>query len=211
MSNQQFNTEKLDAGCAELGIRLDDHQKKKIQVHLEKLKKWNRTLNLTAITDMNDMLVQHVLDSLAISKFIRPNRLLDIGTGGGFPGLPLAIVRPDLDVTLLDTRGRRVEFLRNVCLGLSVDNVSLINSRVEDYRPEQKFDTLMSRAFSSLADMVALTQTLQYPGCRIAALKGRVPEEEIEVLPQALQQKVEIIPITVPFLDAERHLILIDF
>ncbi|NKB76365.1 MAG: 16S rRNA (guanine(527)-N(7))-methyltransferase RsmG [Gammaproteobacteria bacterium] len=211
MNRQQFNTEKLDEGCRELGIDLDSEQKRKMIVHLETLAKWNKTLNLTAITDMEQMIIQHSLDSLAIFPFIKPGRLLDIGTGGGFPGLPLAILNPELEVTLLDTRGRRVEFLRNVCLKLGLKNVSLVNSRVEDYRPSQKFDTLTTRAFSSMSDMLKWTKTLQYPGCRLAALKGKMPVDEIDSLLPEVQRSVRVEKISIPFLAAQRHLILIDF
>lgn len=211
MNVQQFYTEKLEAGCEELGIELNSEQKRKMLVHLEKLAKWNKKLNLTAITDMEQMIVQHLLDSLSVYPFIKPGRLLDIGTGGGFPGLPLAILDPDLEVTLLDTRGRRVEFLRNVVLTLGLKNVSLINSRVEDYRPSLKFDTLTTRAFSSLPDMLKLTQELQHPGCRLAALKGKMPVEEIDSLLPEVQRSVRVEKIDVPFLTAQRHLILIDF
>ncbi len=211
MNRQQFNTEKLDEGCTELGIELDSEQKEKIIIHLETLAKWNKTLNLTAITDMEQMIIQHALDSLAVYPFIKPGRLLDIGTGGGFPGLPLAILYPELEVTLLDTRGRRVEFLRNVCLKLGLRNVSLVNSRVEDYRPTQKFDTLTTRAFSSMSDMLKWTTALQHPGCRLAALKGKMPVEEIDSLLPDVQRSVRVERILVPFLRAQRHLILIDF
>jgi 16S rRNA (guanine527-N7)-methyltransferase len=160
---------------------------------------------------MNDMIVQHLLDSLAIAPFVRGRSLLDIGSGGGFPGMPLAIVDPSLAVTLLDSRGKRIEFLRYACATLGIGNVQLARQRAEDCRPGVKFDTLATRAFASLADTLKLTAGLHQPGCRMLAMKGKIPDREIELLDPVFRDRVTIEKLNVPFLAAERHLIIIEF
>jgi len=215
MKEHQFNTEfdkgALEDGCKQLGIVLTATQEQQLLGHLGLLLKWNRRLNLTAIDSMNDMIVQHLLDSLAIVPFVRGRSLLDIGSGGGFPGMPLAIVDPRLAVTLLDSRGKRIEFLRYACATLGIGNVQLARQRAEDYRPGVKFDTLATRAFASLADTLKLTAGLHHPGCRILAMKGKIPDREIALLDPVFRDRVTIENLNVPFLAAERHLIIIEF
>ena len=211
MKEQQFNTQILDQGCAQLGIVLSATQEQQLLGHVGLLLKWNRRLNLTAIDSTNDMIVQHLLDSLAIAPFVRGKSLLDIGSGGGFPGLPLAISEPGLAVTLLDSRGKRIEFLRYVCATLAIGNVKLARQRVEDYRPGVKFDTLATRAFASLAEILKLTVGLHQPGCRILAMKGKIPDREIALLDPVIRDRISIEKLNVPFLAAERHLIIIEF
>ena len=210
MNAQQCNTKKLEQGCARLGIALSATQTERLCGHLELLSKWNRRFNLTAITDLDDMLVRHLLDSLAIAPFVRGGSLLDVGSGGGFPGVPLAIVNPRLNVTLLDSRGKRVEFLRSAVAALDLGNVSVVKRRVEDYRPASKFDTLATRAFASLARTLKLTAGLHRPGCRLLAMKGRMPAPEIARLDPALRERITVEKLNVPFLSAERHLIIIE-
>lgn len=222
MTNQQFNLNNLSKGCEQLGIAIDAHQQTSLLTHIELLAKWNTRLNLTAIESQEDMISHHILDSLAIQRYVSGNTLLDIGSGGGFPGLPLAIVNPQWQVTLLDSRGKRVEFLRNCISTLGLKNVSLVKSRIEMYQPRVKFDTLTARAFSSLPKLLRLSQANLSNGTRLLALKGKFPAEEIASLADDLpndspelseqrQHKLTVEKLEVPFLDAQRHLIIIDF
>ena len=204
------NTKKLKQGCARLGITLSAVQAEQLGAHLELLAKWNRRLNLTAITAPDEMLARHLLDSLAIAPFVRGDALLDVGSGGGFPGLPLAIVNPHLNVTLLDSRGKRTEFLGAVCAELKLANVRVVKRRVEDYRPAAKFDTLATRAFAPLARTLELTAALHRPGCRLLAMKGRCPAAEIARLAPNLAERCVVEKLNVPLLSAERRLIIIE-
>jgi 16S rRNA (guanine527-N7)-methyltransferase len=208
-------TQLLRNGCDALGLSVGEEKILAMLLHVEVLAKWNRTHNLTAITRPEDMVVQHILDSLAMQPYIQGQRMLDVGTGGGFPGLPLAILQPNLEVTLLDSRGKRVQFLRHVIGRLGMKNVSLENCRVENYRPEEKFDTLTARAFTSLANMVTLCQPCLETGTRLVALKGAKPDDEIEQLRQEVEGceniNIQIVKLQVPYLSAERHLVIIDF
>lgn len=232
MKKQHCDPDKLEQGCERLGIALSVDQGARLRRHLGLLAKWNRRLNLTSVNGMDDMVVRHLLDSLAIARFVRGRSLLDIGSGGGFPGMPLAIVNPRLKVTLLDSRGRRIEFLRYVRAALSLGNVSVARGRVEDYRPAeksagsefsrspqgayqgryaQKFDTLAVRAFASLGDTLKATAALHRPGARLLAMKGRMPAREIACLDSRWRERMTVEKLHVPFLAAERHLIIIEF
>lgn len=219
MPTARFNPENLSKGCQQLGITIDAHQQTSLLTHIELLAKWNVALNLTAIKSNNDMISHHILDSLAIQRYVIGNTLLDIGSGGGFPGLPLAIVNPQWQVTLLDSRGKRVEFLRNCVASLALKNVSLVKSRIENYHPGGKFDTLTARAFSSLPKLVRLSQANLGQGTRLLALKGRFPAQEIETMggelpelsPEQMRPRLTVEKLQIPFLQAQRHLIIIDF
>lgn len=215
MKRPQCNTEQLEHGCARLGIPLSGAQAGQLRRHLELLSKWNRRLNLTAINGVDDMVVRHLLDSLAIAPFVRGRSFLDIGSGGGFPGIPLAVVLPHLEVTLLDSRARRIEFLRHASATLGLGNVTLAARRVENYRPREKFDTLATRAFASLEHTLKATAGLQRRGCRLLAMKGRMPGAEIERLAPPMRERLitnlAVKKLNVPFLPAERHLVIIEF
>jgi 16S rRNA (guanine527-N7)-methyltransferase len=203
--------EALETGCATLQVPLTAAQKEQLLGHLKLLAHWNKKLNLTAIVSPFDMVVQHLLDSLAINTLVRGSRILDIGSGGGFPGIPLAVVNPGYEITLLDSRGKRIEFLRYACGAIGIGNAHLVKSRVEDYRPADKFDTLVSRAFSSLPDMLQWTRALQQPGTRLIAMKGKNPEDEIALLPEAWGANVTVSQLSIPFQKAERHAVIIEF
>ncbi len=215
MKNPHCNTEQLEQGCGRLGIALSAGQGERLRRHVALLAKWNRRLNLTAI-DPGDMLARHLLDSLAIAPFVRGGALLDIGSGGGFPGLPLAIVMPQLEVTLLDSRGKRAEFLRYARADLGLDNVNVVARRVEDYRPAGKFDTLATRAFASPGDPLTMPAGLHRRGCRLLAMTAKRPERELAGLAAAfpafadLRARATVEKLEVPFLAAERHLIIIE-
>ncbi len=210
MKAPHSTTEKLDLGCTRLGLILSAAQRQQLCGHIELLAKWNRRLNLTAIDRLDDMVARHLLDSLAVAPFVRGGSLLDIGSGGGFPGLPLAVLDPRLQVTLLDSRGRRAEFLRAARDALELGNVAVVEKRVEDYRLGGKFDTLATRAFASLAHTLKATAALHRDGCRLLAMKGRMPKREIALLEPPWRERVSVEKLDVPFLDAERHLVLIE-
>lgn len=211
MTQGQFNIDNLVAGCNQLGLELSSSQQSNLISHASLLVKWNKRLNLTAIKTNDDIISHHILDSLAVLSFVKGSTVLDIGSGAGFPGLPLAIADPGLEVTLLDGRGKRIEFLRNVVSKLKLSNVTLVNSRIEDYRPGTKFDTLTARAFSSLPELVRLTQSHLNQDCRLLALKGKHPKIEIDLVNQELYKTIVVNQLEIPFLNAERHLIIIDF
>jgi len=204
----------LERGCAQLGVDLTARAAGQLLAHLALLEQWNRRVNLTAVRGLEAMVVRHLLDSLSIARFVRGQSLLDIGSGAGFPGLPLAMVNPNLRITLLDSRRRRVEFLRHLCATLELGNVEVVGARVEDYRPAQKFDTLTTRAFAPLDRTLQLTAALHRPGGRLLAMKGRTPAPEIAALNDMRRARISNISVeklNVPFLCAERHLIIAEF
>ncbi len=202
--------ELLRLGMVTLQLDASDSDIEKLLNHLMLLEKWNRRLNLTAIVAPREMVIQHLLDSLSVLPHLGSGPVLDIGTGGGFPGLPIAVLLPNVEVCLLDARGKRVEFLRYAIGAVKVTNATAVHSRVEDYRPSQKFDTLVTRAFSSLHDMLNLTTSLHHSADRMLAMKGRCPNQEIDALPEFWHDRIAVQALEVPFLNAERHLVNID-
>ena len=207
----------LRRGCSELGLEITEAEETALMQHLGLLQKWNRTHNLTAITDTKQIVVQHLLDSLSILPYIKGTNLLDVGTGGGFPGLPIAVCRSALSVTLLDSRGKRMQFLQHCRSSMRLPNLSLENRRIEKYQPNVKFDTLTARAFTSLANMVGLCRHCLNSGSRLLAMKGSYPHEELDLFYQFCEedqincQQVTVRPLEVPYLDARRHLVIIEF
>ena len=200
----------LDLGCQILGIDLTDAQRAKIFAHMHHLIRWNNRINLTAVEDPSDIVIRHILDSLVIYPHIVGHRLLDIGSGGGFPGLPLAIAHPALEIVLLDSRGKKAEFLRYVVGQLGLGHIRIVNKRIEDYQPSEKFDTLVARAFSPLPDLLYMTKSLLQPGTRLLAMKGKVPDAEINCLTGQWLSRLKLVKLSVPYLEAERHLVVID-
>ena len=211
----------IQAGLKELELLLDERQLSQIQAHLDLIKKWHKRINLVSFKDERALITHHVLDSLALEPLLKASKsILDIGTGAGFPGIPLAAVCPDIELTLLDSRQRRVEFLRLVVTQAKLKNVQVATSRIEDYNcnlPVQnttKFDTLVARAVTSLTKLVGLTSHLHYSGLRLLVMKGRYPEMELQSLEQqygSMLSSIRVEPLNVPFLDAERHAVIIEF
>ncbi|MFW0764600.1 16S rRNA (guanine(527)-N(7))-methyltransferase RsmG [Trabulsiella odontotermitis] len=199
---------KLSRLLDEAGISLSDHQQQQLVAYVELLNKWNKAYNLTSVRDPNEMLVRHILDSVVVAPHLQGSRFIDVGTGPGLPGIPLAIVLPDAHFTLLDSLGKRVRFLRQVQHELKLDNVAPVQSRVEAFPAEPPFDGVISRAFASLNDMVSWCQHLPAPSGRFYALKGHVPDDEISQLPAGFAVE-NIIKLQVPALDGERHLVLL--
>ena len=168
--------------------------------------RWNRAYNLTAIRDLRGIVARHLLDSLSIVPWVRGPRLLDVGTGPGLPGIPLALANPGLLVTLLDANGKKVRFCRQCVLELGLPNVEVVQSRVEAYRPAERFDSVTTRAFADLPEMVRLCLPLLAPGGRLLAMKGVAPGADGAAL-RAVGLEVAIHPLCVPGIDEERHLV----
>ncbi|WP_194207695.1 16S rRNA (guanine(527)-N(7))-methyltransferase RsmG [Superficieibacter sp. 1612_C1] len=199
---------KLSRLLDKAGISLSDHQKNQLVAYVDMLHKWNKAYNLTSVRDPNEMLVRHILDSLVVAPYLEGTRFIDVGTGPGLPGIPLSIVRPEAQFTLLDSLGKRVRFLRQVQHELKLDNVQPVQSRVEDFPAEPPFDGVISRAFASLTDMVQWCHHLPGEKGRFYALKGQLPDDEISQLP--VEFSVEsVVKLRVPELEGERHLVLL--
>lgn len=206
--NDKVFKEKLTQGLQQLNISFDDDMLQKLMDYLALLSKWNKTHNLTAITDPLEMITRHVLDSLTVLPHLQGERILDVGTGGGLPGMILAIVDPTRHYYLLDSLQKRTSFLTHVAHKLNISNVSVINHRVEQYQSEQKFDVIVSRAFSSLVQMVEYSFHLLGSSGIFLAMKGQYPEQEIKALPEQVKL-INVITCDVPYLSAERHLVLL--
>ena len=172
------------------------------------LAKWNAAYNLTAVRDPEDMITRHLLDSLVLLPYLQGPRVLDIGTGPGLPGLPLAIARPNDSFTLLDANAKKTRFVTQAVGELGLKNVEVVQERVENYHPELKFDTLVARAFSSIADMLHSARHLCAPGGRFLAMKGVYPEDELAAIPADYTVN-EVLALKVPGLGAARHLAII--
>jgi 16S rRNA (guanine527-N7)-methyltransferase len=198
--------ETLAAGLGELGIELPAAAQHKLLAFRDLLLKWNKTYNLTALRDPDQAISHHLLDSLAILPHIGTEALLDVGSGGGLPGIPLAIARPDLAVTLVDTVQKKTTFLQQAAIQLGLKNVSVHHARVEELAGS--FAQISSRAFAELRLFVTLTHHLLAPGGRWLAMKGARPDGEIAALPAGIAVD-RIVPLHVPGLDAERHLIIL--
>nr|WP_228012306.1 16S rRNA (guanine(527)-N(7))-methyltransferase RsmG [Salmonella enterica] len=199
---------KLSRLLADAGISLTDHQKTLLVAYVDMLHKWNKAYNLTSVRDPNEMLVRHILDSIVVAPYLQGQRFIDVGTGPGLPGIPLAIVLPDAHFTLLDSLGKRVRFLRQVQHELKLENITPVQSRVEAYPSEPPFDGVISRAFASLNDMVSWCHHLPGEKGRFYALKGQLPGDEIASLPDDFSvESVE--KLHIPQLEGERHLVII--
>jgi 16S rRNA (guanine527-N7)-methyltransferase len=199
----------LMAGVAALGLTLPEGAEAKLVAYLALLDKWNRVYNLTAVRDAERMVRHHLLDSLAAVDFFQGGSVLDVGSGGGLPGIPLAIARPDLRVTLIDSIAKKTAFLLQAKAELGLRNLSVVTGRVEDYRPDARFDVITSRAFSDLKEFVTLTRHLLKPGGRWLAMKGLMPHEEIASLPDWVRVSANN-ALVVPGLEAARHLIVLE-
>jgi 16S rRNA (guanine527-N7)-methyltransferase len=199
----------LEEGAANLGLALVSGQVDRLLQFSALLKKWNRTYNLTAIEDDLTIVSAHLLDSLVLAMYIERGRVLDVGTGGGFPGIPLAIARHAVQVTLLDPLQKRAAFLRQAIAELELDNAEVACSRVEDWRDKPRFDVIVSRAFAELAVFVSSSAHLLKPGGSFIAMKGVLPQDEMDALPAGFRVTgVQRVP--VPGLEAERHLIFME-
>ncbi len=195
----------LESGLQQLG--LDAALAASLLDYLALLVRWNATYNLTAIRDPREMLVKHLLDSLAMQPYVRGLKTLaDLGTGPGLPGIPLAIATPSLQVTLVESNGKKARFLREAARQLQLRNVQVVQSRIEAFRPDARFDAITARALATLPLILELGGHLPGPDGRLLAMKGVLPVEEITALPTGWQLAAAH-PLRVPGLPAERHLL----
>ena len=199
---------KLDSLLAQANIQVSEQQKDQLIDLVNLLNKWNKAYNLTSVRDPQEMLVKHILDSLVVSPYLQGDRFIDVGTGPGLPGLPLAIINPDKQFVLLDSLGKRVSFIRNAVLKLRLTNVTPVLSRVEEYQPEEKFDGVLSRAFASLKDMTEWCHHLLSSDGLFYALKGIYHQEEVQNLNDIFTVE-KVVSLDVPTLVGERHLVLL--
>ena len=200
---------RLAKGLEAMGLPLEAATQARLIAYLHLLQKWNKVHNLTAIRNADQMVILHLLDSLSLLPHVGEARsILDVGSGAGLPGLPLAIARPDLSITVLDANQKKASFLRQAKVELGLDNVTVVCARVEQWRPESRYDLVLSRAFAELADFVGLARHLVAPGGAMLAMKGVHPVEEIGRLP-ADHRIDRIVELHVPTLDAQRHLVFL--
>jgi 16S rRNA (guanine527-N7)-methyltransferase len=199
----------LESGVAALGLALSREVKVKLLQHLELVEKWNRVYNLTAIRDRATAVSVHSLDSLAVLPYLTGKRLLDAGSGAGFPGIPIALARPNIQMDLLDSSHKKYAFLKQAVAELRLTNANAVCERLESWRPARKFDCIISRALAEIAEVIALSAHLLAPGGVIAAMKGVHPFEEIERMPPGFRVR-QVHALSVPGLRAERHLVLVE-
>ncbi|HDR1337276.1 TPA: 16S rRNA (guanine(527)-N(7))-methyltransferase RsmG, partial [Pasteurella multocida] len=203
---EQQLSQKLEILLKQTALSITDQQKEQLIKLVLLLNKWNKAYNLTSVRDPMEMLVKHILDSVVVSPHLQGKHFIDVGTGPGLPGLPLAIVNPNKHFVLLDSLGKRISFIRNAIRELGLDNVEAVLSRVEEYHPEQPFDGVLSRAFASLKDMTDWCQHLPKQDGYFYALKGLYYQEEVEELSEKFTIQ-QVIRLQVPELIGERHLV----
>lgn len=202
----------LTSLLAETELTINAEQQQQLLALVGLLDKWNKAYNLTSVRDPQQMLSRHIVDSLVVLPSLTAQRYIDVGTGPGLPGLPLAIAAPDKQFVLLDSLGKRIRFIRQVCHELGIDNVSAVHARVEDYTDPEGFDGVLSRAFASLNDMLSWCSHLTNADGRFFALKGQYPEQEIAQLnadPQSRWLVEQVKPLVVPGVIGERHIVII--
>jgi 16S rRNA (guanine527-N7)-methyltransferase len=200
--------ELLGAGAARVGIALNEAQVRLLLEYLRLIEKWNRTHNLTAIRDVGKMVTHHLLDSLAIVPFIHGANVLDVGSGAGLPGIPIAIARQEFSLTLMDSNGKKAAFLEQARLELGLANIRIVCSRVEAWSGDT-FNTIVSRAYSELGQFVRSSRHLLCTGGVLTAMKGTMPHEELSALPAGFRVRDKL-ELKVPGLNAARHLIVIE-
>ncbi|KAF0205385.1 MAG: hypothetical protein FD173_1061 [Gallionellaceae bacterium] len=197
----------LSSGITQLGVNVAAEQQQKLLDFLALLHKWNKVYNLTAIREPEQMVSNHLLDSLAVLPHLWPKRWLDVGCGAGLPGVVLAIVRPEWSFTLLDSNSKKTSFVQQACIELGLRNVEVCCGRIEEWQVAEKYDGIISRAFAETAEFVALTRHLLARDGRWAAMKG-MPEQELTRLPEGVLVE-QIIPLQVPNLEAARCLVVL--
>lgn len=202
--------QRIAQGAAAMGMHLPPEGPSRLARYLELIEKWNRVHNLTAVRDTGQMVVVHVLDSLAILPHLDGcHRILDVGTGPGLPGIPLAIALPGAHVTLLDSSHKKCAFLEQARIELALENVEIVCARIEQWRPAQPYDAVVSRAFSELSDFVVQAKHAVAPAGRMIAMKGVYPFDEIARVP-ATHKVAQVLELHVPELEAKRHLVFLE-
>jgi len=196
----------LMSGAAELGLPLSADQASQLLRLLDELDDWNQRMNLTAIRERGQQITKHLLDSLSVHSHLRGVRIADIGTGAGFPGLPLAIALPELQLTLVDSTGKKLKFVEHAAQTLGLHNVQTAHTRAESYRPKERFDCVVSRAVGPIETFVKWSGHLTVGGGRLLAMKGRYPTDELEHIPSGWKLAA-VHQLKVPGLDEQRHLV----
>ena len=200
--------DQIKEGASALGQPLPDQAADRLSDLLVALERWNQRINLTAIRSIDEMVPAHILDSLAVRPFLRGSRVIDIGTGAGFPGLPLAITEPDRSFVLLDSNGKKISFVTQMIGELNISNAEAVKARAEDYAPATRFDTVIARALASLPRLVELSAHLVGEDGQLLALKGKYPAEELEQMNTLPGWAYCVTAIDVPGLDEhERHVV----
>lgn len=199
----------LQRGAVDLGVVLDEKAVARLVAYAALLEKWNRVYNLTAIREEAKLVTHHLLDSLAVLPHLPAGRLLDVGSGGGFPGMPVGIAHARRQVTLLDSNHKKGTFLRQAVMELELDNVDVAVERIEDHRPSQPYEAVISRAFSDLADFVNLAGPSASREGSLIAMKGVHPHEEIERLPAGWRLN-RVVELRIPYLEASRRLLFLN-
>ena len=199
-------TQRLIDSSAKLGIAMSDAQARALIQLLDELDVWNEKVNLTAIRERPQQITKHLLDSLSVHVFLRGPRIADIGTGAGFPGLPLACVNPDKQFTLLDSTAKKLKFVDHAATLLGLQNVTTVHMRAEAYKPKERFDTVIARAVGPVNTFIEWCGHLCASGGRLLAMKGRYPEEELRALPSGWKLAA-VHRLDVPGLEEERHLV----
>ena len=194
----------LKKGITELKLQISDQQVSLLLQYVTLLVKWNKAFNLTAVRDPKEMIVRHILDSLSVADALEGDNIADVGTGPGIPGVPLAIIYPKRQFTLMDSNGKKVRFINQAKQSLNLSNVTPVQVRVEAYESKERFDSVISRAFTSLEQMVEFTEHLLKEEGIMQAMKGAHPEQKILKSPWVIE---EIIKLDVPYLDEQRHLV----
>ena len=196
----------LMQGSESLSLTLSSQQAEKLVGYVERIDKWNKAYNLTSVRDPEQMMVKHILDSIVVAPFIDGKRIIDVGTGPGLPGIPLSVMLPDSSFTLLDSLGKRVRFMKQCAFELGLNNVTPVHSRVEDHKPDQPYDIVLSRAFASLKDMLHWCEHLVDSSGVFVALKGQFPQSEIDEVSDHFRIE-SVKALSVPDLEGERHLV----
>ncbi len=199
---------KISEASRKIGIVVSAEQNEQLIQYLELLIKWNKAYNLTAIRDPEEMFIKHIVDSLSLAPFIKGESILDVGTGPGLPGIPMAIMFPSKHFSLLDSNGKKTRFLVQAKLSLAIENIEVFNVRVENLPNDKLFDQIMSRAFTALDNMVALCKHLLSPKGEFLAMKGLIPQDEIAMVDKDYSI-TSITALTVPGCMDQRHLITI--
>ncbi len=211
MSERAAEIAHLLRGAAQMNVPLTEAQADKLLDYLDLLQKWNKAYNLTAVRERPAMLTQHLLDSLSIVPHLPPGDLLDVGSGGGLPGIPLAILQPERSITLIDTVGKKVAFLKQAAMTLGLKNLTAVSDRIESWQPPAThtngFALITARAYATLATLAAQTRRLLAENGAWYAMKGVFPDAEMAELPSDVAVKA-VFPLQVPDLGAERHLVV---
>ena len=207
MSNDHGERIKLESGLARLGLDVPSNAIDDLLTYMVLLKEWSGTYNLVAPRERDFLLTRHVLDSLSIAPWLIPGSLLDVGTGAGLPGLPLAITMPDMQVTMIDSAGKKIRFIRHVGRTLKLVNIHPLHQRVEDLAEGLTFANITSRAFASLKEFVEAVRPCVDKTTRLLAMKGAYPDQELEELPDWINVE-SVQQLTVPYLHAERHVVI---